>query len=67
MINVIEHPYWSYGPDHGVVVLDALAEGRRQFALQAAVDARNFDEPHENIVARAAAFEKFLKGEGAGE
>lgn len=63
----MDHPYWSYGPDHGQLVVDALDEGRRAFALQKAIETQRLDEPVELTVARAAAFEKFLKGESAGE
>lgn len=54
------HPYWSYGPDHGLPPVDALAEGRRALALDLALRWEGTDEA---TVQRAAKYEAFLKGE----
>lgn len=54
-----DHPYWVYGPDHGVPVVDAMAEGRRAFALEKAVQ---WDDTNEGVLARARLFEQYLKG-----
>jgi hypothetical protein len=56
------HPYWSYGPDHGVSPVDALAEGRRAFALETAF-ALIGDQNHSQVIEAARAFEEYLKGE----
>lgn len=64
-----EHPYWSYGPDHGVSPVDALAEGRRAFALERALDSTGFvlndDQAHDRtdeVLANAARIEAYLAG-----
>ncbi len=57
MSNV--HTYWSYGPEGGVPVIDALAEGRRAFALDLATRQDDTDDGH---LARARKFEEYLKG-----
>jgi hypothetical protein len=59
------HPYWAYGPDHGTPMIDALAEGRRAYALQKAIESQGIDEPAGSILPRAKDFERFLKGEPA--
>lgn len=56
------HPYWSYGPDHGVQPVDALAEGRRTFALECALAGAVNGGRVESIVRRAQLFEAYLKG-----
>ena len=58
------HPYWTYGPDHGRPVLDALAEGRRAFALELAFSLIG-DQNHSQVIEAACAFEAYLKDEEA--
>lgn len=60
-----EHPYWAYGPDHGVPMIDALAEGRRAYALELAFRATPSSASTSLIIARAVEFERYLEGEGA--
>lgn len=54
------HPYWSYGPDGGQPVVEALDEGRRAFALEQAV---LLGETLEGTLEAAEKFEQYLKGE----
>lgn len=59
------HPYWSYGPDGGAPVLDALAEGRRLAALTLAVGRLGPSARAHRVIQEAVEFDAFLKGEGA--
>ncbi len=54
-----DHPYWVYAPDHGTPPVDALAEGRRAFALECAAREGGTDEA---VLTRARKFEQFLAG-----
>lgn len=63
------HPYWSYGPDCGTPVADAVAEGRRAFALEKALNSTGFalndDQAHDRtdeVLANAARIEAYLAG-----
>ena len=56
------HPYWSYGPDHGTPLVDAMDEGRRAFALECAMATMIDDGSGRDIVARARLFEAYLAG-----
>lgn len=56
------HPYWSYGPDHGTPMVDALDEGRRAFALECAMATTLDDFAGQAIVRRAEVFEAYLAG-----
>lgn len=58
-----EHPYWSYGPEHGVPVVDAMVEGRRTFAVNLAMMMARAGEDVEVTVERARAIERYLKGD----
>ena len=64
-----EHPYWSYGPDHGASPVDALAEGRRLAALEKAFMATAFDNPGADrtdaVLASAAKIEAYLEEGGS--
>lgn len=53
------HPYWSYGPDHGTPMIDALDEGRRALALELATRTEDTDDGY---LARARRFEAYLAG-----
>lgn len=57
------HPYWSYGPDHGTPLVDAMDEGRRAFALELAVQVASAHAPEPvRILPLAASFEDYLAG-----
>lgn len=56
------HPYWSYGPDNGQPIVEALNEGRRAAALDMATR-RLFVDTTEEALARAVQFEAYLKGD----
>lgn len=56
------HPYWSYGPDGGQEVVEAVNEGRRAAALELAASLP-FGGTTEEILARAVRFEAYLKGD----
>lgn len=65
-----DHPYWSYGPDNGQQLVDALAEGRRLRALELAAQTTGFalsdESAHdrtEAVLANADKIEAYLKGE----
>ena len=54
------HPYWSYGPDHGTPLVDAMDEGRRAYALELAV--QNSVNSAQGVVDEARLFEDYLAG-----
>lgn len=57
------HPYWTYGPDTGVPVTDAVDEGRRDRALELAVQVAVAHAPEPvRILSLAASFEDYLAG-----
>lgn len=60
------HPYWSYGPDHGVPLVDAMAEGRRTFALELAASTLLDSGDGERLVRRARELEAYLLGDEGG-
>lgn len=66
-----EHPYWSYGPGTGQPIVDALAEGRRQAALELAGQTTSFDlngadpDRTDAVLENAAKIEAFLKGDAS--
>lgn len=56
------HPYWSYGPDNGQPIIEALNEGRRAAALELAISAGLGFEAAD-LIAAAVQFEAYLKGD----
>lgn len=57
------HPYWAYAENGSQVsVFEAMAEGRRAFAMELAVEVALDGEPAEVTVAVAREFEEYLKG-----
>lgn len=61
----MSHPYWSYEAVADIITSEqeraALDEGRRAFALELAVAGSCYGA-EEEVVARAKAFEAYLKG-----
>lgn len=56
------HPYWSYGPDSGQEIVEALNEGRRAAALELAISA-TYGLDVAELIAAAVQFEAYLKGD----
>ena len=58
----MSHPYWTYGPDSGTPLADAVNEGRRAFALECAMASLSDGLNGPDIIRRAEVFEAYLAG-----